>query len=203
VRARGPVLVSVITLGVVMIVTFFLILPKMSSVSSARDQLQTEQQHEQELEVQLQQLQDAQQAAPETEQKLSELRAKIPPTLDEPGLIRAVSDAGASASVDVLSLAPGTPSTDPSGNFSLLPVTLQANGSFFSIDEFLFRLERLPRAMKVLTVDISPGSPPFELSVNMSLEVYTTDVSAGPGSVPGPSDVGGGSSTPATPALGG
>jgi Tfp pilus assembly protein PilO len=197
------VLVGVITVAVVMIVVLFLILPKMSSVRTAHDQLQTEQQHQQALEVQLGQLQDAQQAAPETEQKLSELQTKIPPTLDEPGLIRSVSDAGASASVDVLSLAPGTPSADPSGKFSVLPVTLQASGSFFSIDEFLFRLETLPRAMKVLTVDITPGSPPFELSVNMSFEVYTTDISAGPGSVPGPSEVGGSSSTPATPAPGG
>ena len=43
------------------------------------------------------------------------------------------------------------------------------------MQEFLLKLESLPRAMKVTGMQISTGSPPFELSVSLNVEVYTTD----------------------------
>jgi hypothetical protein len=60
-------------------------------------------------------------------------------------------------------------------------------GGFFAVDEFLFRLETLPRQMKVinLTVGAGPEGLP-QLQISMSAEAYTTDTSAGPGSIPGP-----------------
>ena len=52
---------------------------------------------------------------------------------------------------------------------------MNVDGDYFSIQQFLLRLESLPRAMKVTSMQISSGSPPFELSVALSVEVYTTD----------------------------
>ena len=60
-------------------------------------------------------------------------------------------------------------------------------------DAALFRLETLPRAAKVTNVSISPGggtetttttTGPQSLSMQLSVNFYTTDTSAGPGSQP-------------------
>ncbi len=62
------------------------------------------------------------------------------------------------------------------------------------MEEFLYRLETLPRAAKVITFSLSPGGQAdrSELSMALTVELYTTDASAGPGSVPGPSEAGAG-----------
>jgi Tfp pilus assembly protein PilO len=94
--------------------------------------------------------------------------------------------------VDFFSVAPGTPTAAEAG-FSVVPAQIQVTGGYFSLDEFLYRLETLPRAVKVTSLQISPGggegqAAPAALSMQLSVEFYTTDVSAGPGSVPGPTE---------------
>ena len=70
------------------------------------------------------------------------------------------------------------------------------SGGYFAIDEFLFLLETLQRAAKVTTLAITPGTggetttttSASTLQLQMTVEFYTTDTSAGPGSNPGPTE---------------
>ena len=71
------------------------------------------------------------------------------------------------------------------------------SGGYFAIDEFLFLLETLQRAAKVTTLAITPSGAGGEattttststLQLQMTVEFYTTDTSAGPGSIPGPTE---------------
>jgi hypothetical protein len=68
-------------------------------------------------------------------------------------------------------------------------------GSYFAIEEFLYNVETLQRAGKVLSLSLAPGGGEVattetatastgELSAQVSMEFYTTDLSAGPGSTP-------------------
>ena len=41
---------------------------------------------------------------------------------------------------------------------SVAPLAITASGTYFSLTEFLYRLETLPRATKVQNVAIAPGT---------------------------------------------
>jgi Tfp pilus assembly protein PilO len=181
-------------LAVLMIV--LLVLPKMSEVSKAREELQAAQDEEITLQSQLRSLQDAQAQAEQTQKEIQALEAKVPPTADLPGLFRLLQAAADRAGVDFFQFSPGTPTADPSGTFSTIPGQIVVTGNYFMLQEFLYRLESLPRAAKVTSVSIAPSGggetggttlATNQLQMQLNVEFYTTDASAGPGSIPGPS----------------
>jgi Tfp pilus assembly protein PilO len=97
---------------------------------------------------------------------------------------------GASGSGSILpSPAPvsgAAPAAGPQLGVSVVPVTIIVNGSYFAVDEYLFRLETLPRASKVLSLSLQVGSTGLpQLQLSLTANFYTTDTSAGPGSAPG------------------
>ena len=123
-----------------------------------------------------------------------------------------LNDVADQSAVDFLSIAPGQPvpvnggtgATGSTGgatvpppvtqvgggtlpeSISVLPMSLTVDGSYFAIDEYLFRLETLPRISKVATVGLALGSAGYpDLSMTISVSFYTTDASSGPGSAPG------------------
>ena len=55
-------------------------------------------------------------------------------------------------------MTPGTPTLDPVTGLSVAPLAITASGTYFSLTEFLYSLETLPRATKVLNVAIAPGT---------------------------------------------
>ena len=75
-----------------------------------------------------------------------------------------------------------------------IPITITLSGTYFSLDEFLFQCETLPRAAKVINVSIAAGASGDATTVSgtlvmqVTVELYTTDISAGPGSTPGPTE---------------
>lgn len=200
---RAPIFVAVGAAVLVVISVFVLIMPKSAKIRETTDALATAEQQEQSLRVQLQALQEAQASAPQTKREIQKVEALVPSTADLPALIRLLRDAADRAAVDLFQFSPGTPTVDPTGRFSIIATSVNVTGSYFSLDEFLYRLESLPRAAKVTNVQIAPGgegtttttttttSPTLtgsSLTLQMTVEFYTSDLSAGPGSVPGPTD---------------
>jgi Tfp pilus assembly protein PilO len=188
---RAPIVAAVVSVALVVLAVVFLVLPKMSAVSAKRDEVVAAEAEEEQLLVELRALQDAQAQAPETRREISEVEAKVPPTADLPGLIRLLRDAADRSAVDLFQFSPNSPTLDPSGQFSTIATAVNVTGSYFAVDEFLFRLESLPRAAKVTNVTVAPqGTGEGEgdiLSMQLTVEFYTSDTSAGPGSDPGPS----------------
>jgi Tfp pilus assembly protein PilO len=185
---RTPILVGVGAVVLVFLAVFFLVLPKSADISKAKEDLATAQQQESSLRVQLQALQEAQQEAPQTKREIQKVETQVPPTADLPAPDR--------AAVDLFQFSPSTPTLDPSGTFSTIATSVNVTGSYFALDEFLFRLESLPRAAKVTNVAVSPGgetattgtttTTASSLTMQLTVEFYTSDLSAGPGSSPGP-----------------
>jgi Tfp pilus assembly protein PilO len=199
VNRRAPIIAGVIAAAVALLAVFVLVRPKMSEVSTTEDDLQVAEDQEVSLAAQLNALQDAQAAAPETEQEIAAIDAEIPPTADLPSLFRQLQGAADRSVVDFFSFTPGTPAPNTAGTFSTIASQVTVSGGYFAIDEFLFLLETLPRAAKVTTLAVTPSSAASgetttttstgNLQLQVTVEFYTTDTSAGPGSVPGPSDV--------------
>jgi Tfp pilus assembly protein PilO len=194
-RRRAPLFVGIAAGVVVLIAVVALLLPKISAVHKRQDELTTAQQQEQTLRAQLAQLEQARKQARQIKGQLEQLQSKIPPTADLPSLIRLIQGAATTAAVNFVSISPSQPSAPVEGTgVSTIPVSIQIGGSFFSVEEFLFRLEHLPRAVKITQISVAaggggavPGSTVIqELTLAITGEVFTTDASAGPGSVPGP-----------------
>ncbi len=188
---RGPIVAGVAVAVLAALAVLLLLLPKVRQVGEAREELAAAQEQEQSLQNQLRALQEAREEAPRVRDAIRRLETQVPPTADLPGMIRLLAGAADRAAVDFFSVAPGTPTAAEAG-FSVVPAQIQVTGGYFSLDEFLYRLETLPRAAKVTSLQISPGGgeegAPGQLSMQLSVEFYTTDTSAGPGSVPGPSE---------------
>ncbi|HEY3022586.1 MAG TPA: type 4a pilus biogenesis protein PilO [Actinomycetota bacterium] len=191
---RGPIIAGAIIAVVAVLVVFFLVLPKMNEVTKTQEDVAAAEAQETALRAQLASLREAQANAPQVKAQIAELSNEVPPTPDLPALIRLLTAAADASPVDFFTVAPGNPQLDPTGAFSTIPTAISVTGGYFALQQFLYKLESLPRAAKVISVSITPGgtAPPGStvnsLSMQLSVEFYTTDTSAGPGSAPGPSE---------------
>lgn len=197
---RGTLIVAAVAVVVAILLILFLVLPKMNAVSAANTELETTKAQEATLLSQLAALQQAQDEAEANRKIIENVEQQIPPTADEPGFLGLLAGAATQAGIKLWQFTPSQPVLNTQINLSEIPVTFTVKGSYFALAEFLYNLETLPRVAKVQTATMSDagadattttGSVPF-LQMTGSLILYTSDTSAGPGSVPGPSD---GSST--------
>jgi Tfp pilus assembly protein PilO len=193
---RAPVVAGIAVVVLAFLLIFLLVLPKSHDVSDARDQL-TELRNQQEtLESQKRALEDARDRAPEARRTIKEVQEQIPPVANLPGLILLLQNAATTAGLDIVSLTPANPVLAPSGDLSVISVGLSTTGTYFEVTDFMHLIETLPRAAKMTALSLTPaesasvGSVPI-LTVTGTVDVYTSDVSAGPGSVPGPTEAGG------------
>ena len=193
---RAPIIAGVISAAVALLAVLLLVLPKMSDVSAAEEELQSAEDQEVALVAQLDALQDAEAAAPKTEQEIGAIEEQVPPTANLPSLFRLLQGAADRSAVDFFSFSPGTPAPNAGGTYSGIASQVTVTGGYFAIDEFLFLLETLPRAAKVTTLAVTPSGAATggttistsNLQLQVTVEFYTTDVSAGPGSIPGPGE---------------
>ena len=193
---RAPIIAGVISAAVALLAVVLLVLPKMGDVSTTEEELQSAEDQEVALAAQLDALQDAEAAAPNTEQEIGAIEEQVPPTANLPSLFRLLQGAADRSAVDFFSFSPGTPAPNAGGTYSSIASQVTVTGGYFAIDEFLFLLETLPRAAKVTTLAVTPSGASTggttlstsNLQLQVTVEFYTTDVSAGPGSIPGPSE---------------
>jgi len=196
VNRRAPIIAGVISAAVALLAVLLLVLPKMSDVSTTEEELQSAEDQEVVLAAQLDALQDAEAAAPKTEQEIGAIEEQVPPTANLPSLFRLLQGAADRSAVDFFSFSPGTPAPNAGGTYSSIASQVTVTGGYFAIDEFLFLLETLPRAAKVTTLAVTPSGASTggttistsNLQLQVTVEFYTTDVSAGPGSIPGSSE---------------
>jgi Tfp pilus assembly protein PilO len=185
VSRRAPLVAAVVFVLLAVVAVFLLVLPKMSDVEEAEQQLQTARDQEVVLQAQLSQLQAAAENAEDLRRELARFRRSVPPVADLPGLINDLQTAADVAAVDFFSVAPGDPAAAPTGGAAEIPATIQVIGNFFPVDEFLFRLETLRRAAKVVAVTVGAGPDGLpQISVGLDTRFYTTDLDAGPGAAP-------------------
>ena len=192
---RGPIVAGALMGLVLVLAVVLLVLPKMRQVNDADEQLQAAQDQEISLEAELRALQQAQAQAPETEQAIAVIEDQIPPTADLPSLFRLLQSAADRSAVDFFSFTPGSPVVNPTSSYSTISSQVVVTGGYFAIDEFLFLLETLPRAAKATTIALAPTgtadgatTSSTSLQLQTTVEFYTTDTSAGPGSIPGPTE---------------
>lgn len=186
---RAVIVVGAAAAIVALLLVLFLVLPKMGQVTDAQQELEDTQAQQQTLSAQLSALEQARDEAPVNEAAIREVDGKVPPTADLPGLILFLRNAAALSGVQVLSLTPATPATAETGAFSSISVSASGQGSYFALVKYLNEIETLPRAATVQSMDLNPTEGSV-LSFAATITLYTSDVSSGPGSDPGPTEQG-------------
>jgi Tfp pilus assembly protein PilO len=197
---RGPIIAAAVSVVAVVLAVVLLLLPEMNKVKAKRDEVTQAQGTEVTLRSTLANLKEAQANAPQTNKQIAKIDTQVPPTADLPGLLRMLRQAADSSAVDFFTVSPGQPTLDASSQFSVIPTQMTINGSYFSLEEFVYRLETLPRAGKIINISISGqagaaggATETTSLTMQLTVQFFTSDTSAGPGSSPGPST---GSTTP-------
>lgn len=170
-----------------LLLVVFLVLPKMGQVTEAEQELADTVAEQETLQAQLNALEQARDEAPENEAAIREVDGKVPPTADLPGLILFLRNAATVSGVQVLSLTPAAPAPAEAGGFSSISVSAAGEGSYFALVKYLHEIETLPRAATVQSITLSPIEG-ASLSFTATIMLYTSDVSSGPGSEPGPTE---------------
>jgi Tfp pilus assembly protein PilO len=191
VNRRAPIVAGAVGALVLLLLIFLLVLPKMGQVGNVREELGTAEDEEVSLQAQLRTLQEAQAEAPETQRRITEIEQQVPATADLADLFLQLQAASDRAAVDFFSFSPGVPTVEPAGRFSTVGASITVNGTYFSVNQFLFLIETLPRAAKVTGIQLSPSggtegitTTSTSLQLVATVEFYTTDLNAGPGSAP-------------------
>jgi Tfp pilus assembly protein PilO len=185
VNRRAPLIAGAVFAVLAVLVVVFLLMPKLGDVSDAQERLQEEEEQELVLEAELAQLREAAEEAEDVRRELAEFRRAVPPVADLPGLINQLQTAADISGVDFFAISPSVPVVTPDSRATQIPATIQVIGGFFPVDEFLFRLETLPRAAKVTSITVTEGPDQLpQLDVSVETSFYTTDLDAGPGAPP-------------------
>lgn len=182
---RAPIIAGVAAFLVAVLVFVFLVFPKFGQIDEAETELRQAQQRELTLEAELARLRAAAENLPQLQRQLARFRRAVPPVADLPGLINTLQDAANLAGVDFFSIAPAQPVAAAEAGATEIPASIQVIGTFFPVDEFLFRLETLKRASEVDSIQVTEGPDGLpQISVLMQVTFFTTDPDAGPGAPP-------------------
>jgi Tfp pilus assembly protein PilO len=179
---RAPLIAAVIFLVLALLLFILLVFPTFGEISDTQDSLKQAENEEVLLQAELARLQAAQEDLPRLQRQLARFRRSIPPVADLPGLINQLQTAADVSGVDFFAISPGDPLPLAGGEVSAVPAQIQVIGTFFPVDEFLFRLETGHRASKVVNVAVAEGPDLLpQISVTLDVRFYTTDTDAGPG----------------------
>ena len=147
--------------------------PKTSTLSAVHAAEVEAQEHNESLALQLLTLQRQARDIDQTRAAARSLAAMFPPTADQPGLFRAVTEAASRAGIgsrDVTAVTPTPPmigTTDPSGGVQLQTpsstlarqtVTVTVQGTYAQTERLLSNIEAMSRAYLVTALTLASGS---------------------------------------------
>jgi Tfp pilus assembly protein PilO len=204
VRNRVVVLGVLATVVVVLIWNLFIFAPRSRRLSTAKKDTQAAQQLQQQLRGVLNHLVSISHNGPAIAAELDKLNAAVPSSADLDGFILSANQIAVQSGIDWLSVAPSPIQTGTAGS-SVIPLSIQIQGGFFQVLDYLNRLGELGRLVIVDAINVSSTAAsgaaavgPPKLSVTLTARMFTRATpppAAGSSPTPGPA-AGTSSSTP-------
>ena len=155
---KRTTLIAFVAGGVVLVLLWYFLLfaPTSKDLNDTRSQVASAENQKQELENTIRHLKELSKNATQQAASLRTLRAAIPPNPDLGAFILAANDIATESGIDFLSISPSPPAANTSGGPpTMIAVSIQVDGGFFEVLDYLNRLEDLERLVLVDTVDIS------------------------------------------------
>jgi len=169
---------AVLAIAAVLFVVFAL-LPQFQTIDSLNSELTDAQAAVQQAQPQLVQLRAAKSRAAQTEAQILQLGTEVPDSPQLPTLIIELEDMGAASGVDVVSMTWGPPAPVTGGQYTEIPLNLTLSAGWDDLLDYLRRIEKSTRLLRVSSVNIAPPSQAASstagtqvLTVTMQIKAY-------------------------------
>ncbi len=183
----------VIVIVIAVALAMLLVRPQLGRLSELDAQRQAEEQSIRNAQAELELLKAAKGEALQVQADLIKVGNEVPDTPQLPSIVVQLQDLANEAGINFVQIKPGT--LAPAGEYTVLPLQLSLRGQFFDIVDFLYRIEHLPREVRVSDVDLAgagvqasgseEGGQSLELKITANVFVMGS-VGQQPGSVPAP-----------------
>ena len=180
---RRPLVAFLIALFIAIVIAalgyFLLIGPKKSTIDKKQKEIEATETKIQTEKATYSQLLAIKNNSAAYEASLAALQAKIPPEPALPSLIRSIqtiADPGTGAGVPWLSFAPSDLASG--SGYSTYTFTLGIAGFYDDIVDFVYRLERMQRAVVLQSVSIAPTTSVLEQTFSANLGLVQAQMSA-------------------------
>jgi len=190
VKRKQTVLIAVVTAMGALLWYMTLFGPERSERRQIGEEVATAEREEDKLRTTRMRLRGLETGQQAQQAQLERLRRLVPPRTDVAGFILAANDAAVRSGVDWVSVAPAATVPGAGGGPSTIGVTIAVKGGFFTIVDYLRRLEGLERLVVVDSLQLSSGGTAggsLQLSATVSARIFTAGVAApAPGSPAAP-----------------
>jgi type IV pilus assembly protein PilO len=166
---RNILILGILGIVIVVIGFYFLLLsPLLQSLNQQAQAREEKQAQLDDVQQQVNELEEVRRNSPEIERQLLELSKRIPTQPQIPTLVVQVQEIADASGVTQLVVEPGD-ATAPAGggDYRVVPVTMQFNGTYDQMQDFLLRTRNLARLVTVTDVsycraDRSGGPDPID-----------------------------------------
>jgi Tfp pilus assembly protein PilO len=153
---RGMIIAIAAGAVVLVLLWYFLLFaPTSSDLSETRDEVAEAQRQKQELENTVRRLKELSRNSVQQTADLQALRAAIPELPDLGEFILQANEIASASGIDWLSISPSPPVAGTRGPNSTIALSIQVNGGFFELLDYLNRLEDLERLVIIDAVSVS------------------------------------------------
>lgn len=180
---RPLVIAAAAALVVTLLYTVVILRPKLAEISATKAKVVEAQAEETRLRVEITRLEELQRNQPATIARLAKISQYLPSTPQLPAFIRLAQQAATLAGVDLESIAPSQPAAlSGATGVETIAITLLINGAFARVQDFLARMENLPRIVEIRALSLSPQidelSSTTTLSSTLSMTMYVVQPGA-------------------------
>jgi type IV pilus assembly protein PilO len=180
-RRTVYILAGIALVAVVLVAWFLLISPVRTKIADTTAQVQAQQKNLATAKAKLAKMEETKQQAEQNQGRLIELYKMVPAQDEIPSLLLQIEDLAIESGISALGMTPGKASG--SGSFQIVSVQLQFTGTYFDVNDFVYRLEQLVAqpgrllAVKDVTLGLTAtskaGASP-QLTVNMNVQAFKT-----------------------------
>lgn len=176
-RARA-ILTTVAVIVVLALLFFFVVKPRQEELKRVEASIEKEEARTIQLQAELDRLRALQDNAPELEARLAEVRQLVPRSDNVANFIFQVQEAANAAGLGFAAIAPELPKPPPEGApLAEVRLTIGATGTYFPIQDFVRRLYRLDRALRIDVIGLSldegaETAAGFEVELNMTARIF-------------------------------
>ncbi len=128
------------------------------------------------------QLEELKKTSRKTESDLLRVDRKAPEEAELPALIIQMQDISVKSGTGLLSIKPSA--VIQKTDYAQIPIEIQLNGYFFSMLDFIYRVEKLPRVINITGIEIKEGKqglPNIEAKISALAFISTPGVAASTG----------------------
>jgi type IV pilus assembly protein PilO len=180
---RNVLILGILAIVIIVIAYYFLLLsPLLGRLNDQAQAREAKQAQLEQVQQDVNELEEVRRNSPEIERQLLELSKRVPTQPQIPTFVVQVQEIADASGVTQLSVEPGDP-TPPAGggDYQVQPVTMQFNGTYDEMQDFLLRMRNLARLVTVTNVSYCrvklfddehscPVQPPESLEESTTLE---------------------------------